>query len=101
MKSDIEIDHSIKALPITEIGKQIGLSDSQLIPYGHDKAKIDAYSIANMPRQGKLVLVTSINPTPAGEGKTTVTIGLVDAINRLGKSAIGALREPSMGPVFG
>ncbi|OIL38450.1 Formate--tetrahydrofolate ligase [Oenococcus oeni] len=101
MKSDIEIAHSIKALPITEIGKQIGLSDSQLIPYGHDKAKIDASSIANMPRQGKLVLVTSINPTPAGEGKTTVTIGLVDAINRLGKSAIGALREPSMGPVFG
>ncbi|AZZ60195.1 formate--tetrahydrofolate ligase [Oenococcus sp. UCMA 16435] len=101
MKSDIEIAHSIKALPITEIGKQIGLSDSQLIPYGHDKAKIDASSIANIPRQGKLILVTSINPTPAGEGKTTVTIGLVDAINRLGKSAIGALREPSMGPVFG
>ncbi len=101
MKSDIEIAHSVKALPITDIAKQIGLSDSQLIPYGHDKAKIDAASLKNMPRQGKLILVTSINPTPAGEGKTTVTIGLVDAINRLGKSAIGALREPSMGPVFG
>ncbi|MCV3295580.1 MAG: formate--tetrahydrofolate ligase [Oenococcus sp.] len=101
MKSDIEIAHDTTELPITEIAQQIGLSEKQLIPYGHDKAKIDVVSLANAPRQGKLILVTSINPTPAGEGKTTVTIGLVDAINRLGKSAIGALREPSMGPVFG
>lgn len=101
MKTDIEIAHSVKPLPISEIAKRIGISGSQLIPYGHDKAKIDSSAFKNSQRLGKLILVTSINPTPSGEGKTTVTIGLVDAINRLGKSSIGALREPSMGPVFG
>lgn len=96
--TDIEIARSIKKKDIREVGKMIGLSEDDLILYGNDKAKIK-----NIPngRDGKLILVTAISPTPYGEGKTTVSIGLVDALRKLGENAIGVLREPSMGPVFG
>ena len=95
---DIEIARSIKKLDIREIGKKIGLNEEDLILYGNDKAKI-----RNCPcgKNGKLVLVTAISPTPYGEGKTTVSIGLLDALRKIKKNAIGVLREPSMGPVFG
>ena len=95
---DIEIARSIKKLDIREIGKKIGLNEEDLILYGNDKAKI-----RNCPcgKNGKLVLVTAISPTPYGEGKTTVSIGLLDALRKIKRNAIGVLREPSMGPVFG
>ncbi|MBQ2910113.1 MAG: formate--tetrahydrofolate ligase [Bacilli bacterium] len=98
MMKDIEIARSIKKLDIREIGKKIGLNEEDLILYGNDKAKI-----RNCPcgKNGKLVLVTAISPTPYGEGKTTVSIGLLDALRKIKKNAIGVLREPSMGPVFG
>jgi formate--tetrahydrofolate ligase len=101
MKTDIEIAENAEILPISQIAEKIKLSSTQIIPYGHDKAKIDYESIKKLPQKAKLVLVTAINPTPAGEGKTTVTVGLTDALNLLNKKAIAALREPSMGPVFG
>ena len=95
---DIEISRKSKKLPITEVAKKIGLSSKDLILYGDYKAKITKpYGKA----KGKLILVTAISPTPFGEGKTTVSIGLSDALNKLGKNTIAALREPSMGPVFG
>ena len=95
---DIEIARSIKKLDIREVAKKIGLGEDDLILYGNDKAKIK-----NAPcgKNGKLVLVTAISPTPYGEGKTTVSIGLTDALRKLNKNVIGVLREPSMGPVFG
>ena len=102
MKTDIEIAQEAKMRPITEIAAQLGLSDEHVIPYGRYKAKIDPAAVAALPsKQGRLVLVTAINPTPAGEGKTTVTIGLADALQRLGQQAVVAVREPSLGPVFG
>jgi formate--tetrahydrofolate ligase len=101
-QNDLEIARAAKKRPIAEIGEKIGLPPAALIPYGNDKAKIDVgFAAANGRADGKLVLVTAINPTPAGEGKTTTTVGLGDGLNRSGKSAIICLREPSLGPCFG
>ena len=102
MPTDIEIARSVTPLPITEVAKNAGVDVKHLIPYGFDKAKVD-YSLLNEPtdHQAKLVLVTAINPTPAGEGKTTTTIGLADGLRRRGIKSAVALREPSLGPVFG
>ena len=103
MKSDIEIARCAQLKPIEEIGAVLGIPSEKLIPYGHDKAKISADFIhANREHpDGKLVLVTAVSPTPAGEGKTTTTVGLGDALNRIGKQAVICLREPSLGPCFG
>jgi len=102
-KSDIEIARAAKKLPIQAIGDKLGISADHLIPYGRDKAKIDPEFIAAQKgnRNGKLILVTAINPTPAGEGKTTTTVGLGDGLNRIGKRAIVCIREASLGPCFG
>ena len=101
--SDIEIAQQTKLAPITEIGKKVGLTEDDLELYGKYKAKIsfDAIKRLSKNKDGKLVLVTAITPTPAGEGKTLTTIGLAQALNQLGKKAVVALREPSLGPVFG
>lgn len=101
-KSDIEIAQETPMLHITEIAKMAGVDEKYLEQYGNYKAKVD-YNILNKTekREGKLVLVTAINPTPAGEGKTTTTVGLADAMKKLGKNVLVALREPSLGPVFG
>ena len=101
-KSDIEIAQETPMLPITEIAKMAGVDDKYLEQYGKYKAKVD-YNILNDVKRpdGKLVLVTAINPTPAGEGKTTTTVGLADGMKKLGKNVLVALREPSLGPVFG
>ncbi|MER1687015.1 formate--tetrahydrofolate ligase [Proteus mirabilis] len=103
MKSDIEISHQAPLLPIQHIAKKINVDQDDIEFYGKYKAKFSQsiWSKITSKKQGKLVLVTSINPTPAGEGKTTVTVGLGQALNQLGKSAIIALREPSLGPCFG
>ena len=103
MKTDIEIAREAKMLPISEIAKALGVEDNELELYGSYKAKInDSFLKRTEDRKnGKLILVTAINPTPAGEGKTTTTVGLGMAMNRIGKNAIIALREPSLGPVFG
>ena len=98
MPTDIEIARAAPLRPITEIAAQIGLAPADIDPYGHHIAKLAARPGA---ARGKLILVTAINPTPAGEGKTTTTIGLGDALNHIGRSAVIALREPSLGPVFG
>ena len=102
MMTDIEIAHSVTPLPIAEVAEAAGVDTKHLIPYGFDKAKVD-YSLLNEEdsHKAKLVLVTAINPTPAGEGKTTTTIGLADALRRRGIKSAVALREPSLGPVFG
>ena len=100
--SDIEIAQQCKMRPIAEIAQTAGIDSKYLEVYGGYKAKVDYALLRESPRQdGKLVLVTAINPTPAGEGKTTTTIGLTDALRRLGKNAMVAMREPSLGPVFG
>ncbi|UWU19797.1 formate--tetrahydrofolate ligase [Rhizobium sp. CB3060] len=103
VKSDIEIARAAKKLPIVEIGAKLGIPAEDLAPYGHDKAKIGAKFIASKAgnKDGKLILVTAINPTPAGEGKTTTTVGLGDGLNRIGKKAIVCVREASLGPCFG
>ena len=102
MKTDIEIAQSYKMKPITEIAEKVGIPEDYLEAYGKYKAKIDTAFLKNETRKdGKLVLVTAINPTPAGEGKTTTTIGIADALNAMGKKTVVALREPSLGPVFG
>ncbi|AZH05816.1 formate--tetrahydrofolate ligase [Proteus mirabilis] len=103
MKSDIEISHQAPLLSIQDIAKKINVDQDDIEFYGKYKAKFSQsiWSKITSKKQGKLVLVTSINPTPAGEGKTTVTVGLGQALNQLGKSAIIALREPSLGPCFG
>src|SRR4029078_6579416 len=92
-----------KKKPIMEIGAKLGIPAEHLLPYGHDKAKISAEFIASKKggKDAKLILVPAINPPPAGEGKTTTTVGLGDGLNRIGKKAIVALREPSLGPCFG
>ena len=102
MLSDIEIAHSVTPLPILDIAREAGVDEKYLVPYGFDKAKVD-YSLLSEPtdHRAKLVLVTAINPTPAGEGKTTTTIGLADGLRRRGIKSTVALREPSLGPVFG
>ena len=99
--SDIEIAQSSEMLPIFEVAKRAGIPEDLLEPYGRYKAKLDARALADKPLRGKLVLVTAINPTPAGEGKTTTSVGLADALTSLGQSTMLALREPSLGPVFG
>ena len=101
MKTDIEIAQEATMKPITEIAAQLGLADEDVIPYGRYKAKINHRLIHNAKKQGKLILVTAISPTPAGEGKTTTSVGLADAMNALGKKTMLCLREPSLGPVFG
>ncbi len=103
VKSDIEIAREAKKRPIQEIGAKIGIATEHLLPYGHDKAKISAEFIKSLEgrKEGKLILVTAINPTPAGEGKTTTTVGLGDGLNRIGKKTAICLREPSLGPCFG
>lgn len=102
MKSDIEIAQSVEMQPITEIAKVAGIDEKYIEQYGRYKAKID-YALLNESerKNGKLILVTAITPTPAGEGKTTTTIGLADGLKRIGKNVVVALREPSLGPVFG
>ena len=99
MKSDVEISQAVELSPINEVAEKIGIDDANLEQYGHYKAKVSLSDVDK--NQGKLVLVTSINPTAAGEGKTTLTVGLGDALNELGKNAVLALREPSLGPVMG
>jgi formate--tetrahydrofolate ligase len=103
VKSDIEIAREAKMKPIMEIGEALGIPEVDLIPYGHTKAKVHLDYIDKLAAKpdGKLILVTAINPTPAGEGKTTTTVGLGDGLNRIGKRAMVALREPSLGPCFG
>lgn len=98
--TDIEIAQRVKPLPITEIAEKINLDENQIERYGKYKAKINFNDISG-DLKGKLILVTAINPTPAGEGKTTTTIGLADALTSLGKKTVVAMREPSLGPVFG
>ncbi|MEP4293241.1 MAG: formate--tetrahydrofolate ligase, partial [Rhizobiaceae bacterium] len=102
-KTDIEIAREAKKRPIQEIGAKLGIGAEDLVPYGHDKAKVSAEFIkaqADKPN-GKLILVTAINPTPAGEGKTTTTVGLGDGLNAIGKNAAICIREASLGPCFG
>ncbi|TGQ71355.1 MAG: formate--tetrahydrofolate ligase [Mesorhizobium sp.] len=103
VKSDIEIARAAQKKQIQEIGAKIGIPTEHLLPYGHDKAKISAEFIKSVKgnKDGKLILVTAINPTPAGEGKTTTTVGLGDGLNRIGKKAIVCIREASLGPNFG
>lgn len=103
MNKDIEIAQQTKLKPIKEITAEMNLSEADWEPYGHTKAKLSDKLLDNLADQadGKVVLVTSINPTPAGEGKSTVTVGLGQALNKIGKKAIIALREPSLGPVMG
>lgn len=101
--TDIEIARSIQPLPIQVIADKLGIQPTELSPYGHDKAKVLVNQIADLDERqnGKLILVTAISPTPAGEGKTTVSVGLADGLRQIGKNAMVALREPSLGPVFG
>ena len=103
MLSDIEIAQNAKMKKITEIAADLGISEDCLEPYGHYKAKLSESLYSNLAfrEDGKLILVTAINPTPAGEGKTTVSVGLAEAMGKIGKKAVLALREPSLGPVFG
>ncbi len=103
VKSDIEIAQAANVLPIQKIGEKIGIPAEALIPYGHDKAKIsdDFIKAQGSNGDGKLILITAVSPTPAGEGKTTTTVGLGDGMNKIGKKAIICLREPSLGPCFG
>ncbi|KJS43320.1 formate--tetrahydrofolate ligase [Roseovarius sp. BRH_c41] len=102
-KSDIEIAREAKKRPIQEIGEKRGISNEDLLPYGHDKAKVSQKFIDSVQgnKNGRLILVTAINPTPAGEGKTTTTVGLGDGLNRIGKKATVCIREASLGPNFG
>ena len=101
MKTDIEIAQEAQMLPITQIARELGVSEEMLEPYGRTKAKLDLNALRDLPRKAKLILVTAINPTPAGEGKTTTSVGLADALRRLEKKVVLCLREPSLGPVFG
>jgi len=103
VKTDIQIAREANKLPIQEIGKKLGIPEDSLVPYGHDKAKVSADFIKAKAgaTDGKLILVTAINPTPAGEGKTTTTVGLGDGLNAIGKKAMICIREASLGPCFG
>lgn len=102
-KTDIEIARAAKKKPIMDVGATLGIPHEHLLPYGHDKAKVSAEFIKSLEgkEDGKLILVTAINPTPAGEGKTTTTVGLGDGLNRIGKKAVICIREASLGPNFG
>jgi formate--tetrahydrofolate ligase len=99
--SDIAIAQAAKLRPIVDVAAEVGLGPDEILPYGRYKAKIGAEAIARRKPKGRLVLVTGINPTPAGEGKSTVTVGVSQALRRLGKKAVVCIREPSLGPVFG
>src|SRR3954471_19251409 len=101
--SDIEIAQAAKMQRVTKIAEKLGIPEDQLVPYGHYKAKVSLEYVDSLAKKkdGKLILVTAISPTPAGEGKTTTTVGLGDALNKIGKKALICLREPSLGPVFG
>ncbi|MBK6778905.1 MAG: formate--tetrahydrofolate ligase [Gemmatimonadetes bacterium] len=99
--TDIEIAQAAKLRPIAEVAAEIGLGPDEILPYGRYKAKITPEAIARRSPKGRLVLVSGINPTPAGEGKSTVTVGLAQALRKLGKKVVVAIREPSLGPVFG
>ena len=103
MKSDIEIAQSVELKPITEVVEKVGITFDDIELYGKYKAKLSFDKIKSVQenKPGKLVLVTAINPTPAGEGKSTMSIGLADALNKIGKKTMLALREPSLGPVMG
>ncbi len=101
MLSDIEIAQAATMLPIAKVAEKLGLADEDLIPYGRYKAKINHKLIHSDRPDGKLILMTAISPTPAGEGKTTTSVGLADALNAMGKKTMLCLREPSLGPVFG
>ena len=103
-KSDIEIAQAAKPRRIVDIAKEkLGIDSANLEPYGHSKAKVSMEYIKSLAgkKNGKLILVSAISPTPAGEGKTTTTVGLTDALNHIGKKAMLCLREPSLGPSFG
>jgi formate--tetrahydrofolate ligase len=99
--SDIAIAQAAKLRPIAEVAAEVGLTADEILPYGRHKAKVSAEAIARRKPKGRLVLVTGINPTPAGEGKSTVTVGVSQALRRLGKKVVVCIREPSLGPVFG
>jgi formate--tetrahydrofolate ligase len=101
--SDIEIARGATLKPIQEIGEKLGVANEELIPFGHDKAKLSMGCVesAKQQPQGRLILVTAMSPTPAGEGKTTTSVGLTDGLNHIGKRALACLREPSLGPCFG
>jgi formate--tetrahydrofolate ligase len=99
--SDIAIAQAAKLRPIAEVAAEVGLGPEEILPYGRHKAKVSAEAIARRKPKGRLVLVTGINPTPAGEGKSTVTVGVAQALRRLGKKVVLCIREPSLGPVFG
>src|SRR5215210_5062052 len=99
--SDIAIAQAARLRPIAEVAAELGLGPEEILPYGRYKAKISAEAIARRKPGGHLVLVTGINPTPAGEGKSTVTVGVSQALRRLGKRVVVCIREPSLGPVFG
>jgi formate--tetrahydrofolate ligase len=101
MQSDIEISRAATLRPIGQIAAALGIPDAAVEPYGHYKAKIDLLRVPATGKQGKLILVTAINPTPAGEGKSTTSVGLADALNRIGRQTVLCLREPSLGPCFG
>ena len=103
MLSDIEIAQAATLRPITEISEKLGIPASELEPYGHYKAKVSLSCVQELEKKpsGRLILMTAISPTPAGEGKTTTSVGLADGLNRIGKKAVVCLREPSLGPVFG
>ncbi len=101
IKSDIEIAQECKMLPIREVALRSGIDENLLDYYGKYKAKLDITALRGKPQRGKLILVTAINPTPAGEGKTTTSVGLADGLQKIGKNVMLALREPSLGPVFG
>ncbi|HEY5906748.1 MAG TPA: formate--tetrahydrofolate ligase [Vicinamibacteria bacterium] len=101
MPSDIAIAQAAKLRPIADVAAEVGLGPDEILPYGRYKAKISAEAIAKRQPRGRLVLVTGINPTPAGEGKSTVTVGVSQALRRLGKKVVVCIREPSLGPVFG
>lgn len=101
MLSDIQIAQNAKMRNIYEVAAELGIDENLVVPYGKNKAKIELSALKNVKKSGKLILVTAITPTPAGEGKTTTTIGLADGLRRLGKKVCVALREPSLGPVFG
>ncbi|MBQ0110139.1 MAG: formate--tetrahydrofolate ligase, partial [Clostridiales bacterium] len=100
-KTDIEIAQECEMRPITEIAKKANIDENYVEQYGKYKAKIDLALLNEDRKNGKLILVTAMTPTPAGEGKTTTTIGLADGLSRIGKNVTVALREPSLGPVFG
>ena len=101
MMTDLEIAQKAEILKVKEIAKKVNLSEDDIELYGNYKAKINPDLLKDKKEKAKLILVTAINPTPAGEGKSTVTIGLADALNKLNKNTVTALREPSFGPVMG